>query len=122
MKNKNAMAILVSGILAATAATNVYAAPFGASPGGAPGGGSSTVSWSGAAEITGALKAKGKTYRSTSADENAVLIDTSGKVVLTAPTVKKSGGTSASDAYSFYGTNSASLEKNKVYVRGGMNH
>ncbi|MBR1397651.1 MAG: hypothetical protein IJ563_08985 [Selenomonadaceae bacterium] len=80
---------------------------------GTPGGGSSSssVTWSGATSITSAATETGKTYTSTSADQNAVLINTSDSVVLTNATVKKSGGTSASDDYSFYGINSAVMCK-----------
>ena len=77
--------------------------------GGGEGGGSSSssVSWSGAISITSAGTYSNQTYTSTTADQNAVLISTTGKVNLTNATVTKSGGTSASDNYSFYGINSA---------------
>nr|MCR4922884.1 hypothetical protein [Lachnospiraceae bacterium] len=91
---------------------------------GAPGGGSSTsVSWSGASTITSATTESNKTYTSTSADENALLVNTSSgtKVTLENPTVEKSGGTSASDNYSFYGINSAIMCKGggETTITGG---
>ena len=76
-----------------------------------PGGGTTNVSWSGATTITGAASTSNKTYSSTQANQNALLISTSKAVTLTNPTVTKSGGTSAGDAQSFYGTNSAVMCK-----------
>lgn len=89
--------------------------PAGDPPDAPPGGGgsSSSVTWSGNTEITSAAGTSGETYSSTNADENALLVNTSENVTLINPTVNKSGGTSASDAYSFYGINSA------VMVKGG---
>ncbi len=73
----------------------------------------STPTWSGATVITSATTTTGQTYTSTTASQNAVLIDTSGAVTLTNPTVNKSGGTSAGDDESFYGINSAVMCKGK---------
>lgn len=91
----------------------IQAPVYAAGPGGSPpgGGSSSNISWSGATTYTSSTSTSGKTYTSTSADENAVLINTTGTVKLTNPTVTKSGGTSASDNYSFYGINSAIMCK-----------
>ena len=75
--------------------------------GGEGGGSSSSVSWSGATTYTSGGSYSGQAYTSTSADENAVLISTTGTVSITNSTFEKSGGTSASDNYSFYGINSA---------------
>lgn len=84
---------------------------FADGPGGesSPGGGSSSssITWVGATEITSAATTTDQTYSSTTASENAVLINTSDAVTLTNPTVTKSGGTSAGDDESFYGINSA---------------
>ena len=91
--------------------------PAGDPPSGAPGGGpgadSSSVSWSGATTITSRKTETGKTYSSTTASQNALLIDTSEDVTITDATVTKTGGTSASDNESFYGTNSG------IMVKGG---
>ena len=94
--------------------------PDGESGGGTPPDGnggnsssSSSVSWSGATEITSGGTYENQTYTSTSSNQNSVLINTSDAVVLTNPTVTKSGGDSAGDEQSFYGTNSA------VMVKGG---
>lgn len=83
--------------------------PGGGNPPG--GGGSSSVSWSGATEISSAGTYSSKTYKSTTSGQNALLVTSSGKVVLKSPTVTKSGGTSAGDDESFYGINSAICAK-----------
>ncbi len=86
--------------------------PGGSQQGGSSGqSGSSDISWSGATEITSATTTSGQTYTSTTSGQNAVLINTSGAVTLTSPTVTKSGGTSAGDDESFYGINSAIMCK-----------
>lgn len=109
MKQK-VLAIIIS--LAMLFAVNLTA--FAESgPGGSPPGGSSSssVSWNGATMITSATTTSNKTYSSTTASQNAVLINTSDNVTLTSPTVTKSGGTSAGDSESFYGINSAVMCK-----------
>ena len=78
-------------------------------PGGS--GGSASVAWSGATTITKATTQTGKTYKSTKASQNSLLVSTSGAVRLVNPTVTKSGGTSAGDSESFYGTNSGVMCK-----------
>ncbi len=79
------------------------------------GGSSSSVSWDGDTEIDSALTSDNPVFNSTSSGQNAVLIDTNEAVVLNNPTVTKTGGDSAGDNESFYGTNSA------VMVKGGSN-
>ncbi len=74
---------------------------------------SSSVSWSGATEITSASTVESPTYTSSSSGQNAVLVNTSETVTINNATVTKSGGDSAGDNESFYGTNSA------VMVKGG---
>ena len=87
--------------------------PNGEGGGGTPpegeggGGSSSSVEWTGATTYTEATVTSAQAYTSTTADENAVLISTTGTVTLNNATVTKTGGTSASDNYSFYGINSA---------------
>ena len=71
---------------------------------------SSSVSYSAKTSITAATTQSGQTYTSTTSDENAILISTDATVVLTNPTVTKSGGPqNASDEYNFYGVNAAVL-------------
>ncbi|MBQ6976144.1 MAG: hypothetical protein IJQ16_06300 [Selenomonadaceae bacterium] len=82
---------------------------------------SSSVSWSGATEITSAGTFESPTYTSTSSGQNAVLVNTSDAVVINNATVTKSGGDSAGDNESFYGTNSAILVKggSSTTINGG---
>ena len=82
---------------------------FAAPPGGSSS--SSSITWSGASTITSATAQTGQTYSSTTASQNALLVNTSGNVYLINPTVTKSGGTSAGDEESFYGINSAVMCK-----------
>ncbi|MBQ7476622.1 MAG: hypothetical protein IJT06_04430 [Selenomonadaceae bacterium] len=72
---------------------------------------SSSVTWSGATEITSAGTYNDQTFTSTSSNQNALLINTSEDVTLNNVTVTKTGGDSAGDEQSFYGTNSGVLAK-----------
>lgn len=86
--------------------------PGGAPPGGAPGGSSSSsVTYSGATSISSSDTQTNQTYSSTSADENALLIDTSDSVTITNPTVTKSGDSDGGDNCNFYGINSGIMVK-----------
>ena len=111
--------MLLALLLLSALSLSALAAPPAAPPGG--GGSSTSVSWSGATTVTSASSQSGQTYASASADENALLIDTTENVTITDPTVIKSGGTSASDNYSFYGINSGILAKGgtSVTITGG---
>ena len=80
-------------------------------PGGAPGGSSVDIVYTGAVEITSADSQSGKTYASTSSDENALLIATSDDVTITNPTVTKSGNSDGGDNCNFYGLNAGILVK-----------
>ncbi len=85
----------------------------GGGEGGQPGGSSSSVTWSGATEITDGGTYSNQTYTSTTANQNALLIDTDENVTLTNATVRKSGSGDGGDNSSFYGTNAG------VLVKGG---
>ena len=94
--------------------------PGGTPPGGFGGGNggpgvssSSSVDYSGAVEIASADSQTGQTYTSTTADESALLISTSGEVTVTDPTVNKTGDSDGGDNCNFYGLNAA------VLVKGG---
>lgn len=116
MKNKKRlMAAILS---AALAFTPVYtfaasAAPAEEASKAAPGASSTSVTYSGATEITAKDSQTKGTYESTKADENALLINTSDAVTVTNPTVTKSGDSDGGDNCNFYGINSA------VMVKGG---
>ena len=84
----------------------------GPGSGGGPGG-SSSVTYSGAVEITSSDSQNGQTYASTTSDESALLISTSSDVSISDSTVTKSGSSSGGDSCNFYGLNAA------VLVKGG---
>ena len=65
------------------------------------------VSWTGAETITTAAAETGLSYSSSTADENALLVNTSEAVTITDPTVTKSGDSDGGDNCNFYGINSA---------------
>ena len=85
----------------------------GGTPPDAPGGSSSSssVTWSGATEITAGGTFANQTYTSTTADQNALLVNTSDAVAITNPTVQKTGDSNGGDNTSFYGTNAAIMVK-----------
>ena len=84
----------------------------GGGPGGAPGGGSSSeVVYAGAEEITSEASQDGKTYSSTSADESALMVNTSDSVTITNATVTKTGDSDGGDNCNFYGQNAALIVK-----------
>ena len=78
---------------------------------GDPGGSSADIDYTGAVEITSTDSQSGKTYASTSSDENALLIATSDDVTITNPTVTKSGDSDGGDNCNFYGLNAGVLVK-----------
>ena len=104
----------ISVVLALILTLALPAAAF-AAPGGSPPGSSSssTVRYSGATTITSAASQSGKTYASTTADQNALLISTSDAVTIANPTVTKSGDSDGGDNCNFYGINSG------IMVKGG---
>ena len=91
--------------------------PGGNAPGGmgGPGSGAASVTYTAATEITQAAELTDGTYTSETADENAVLINTSESVTLTNPTVTKTGDSDGGDSCNFYGLNAA------VLAMGGAN-
>ena len=111
-KNKSFIAFFLTTALTISMPLSAYADEPGGTP---PGGGQSvsSVTWSGATEITSSKSVSSPKYSSTTADQNSVLINTSGSVTLKSPTVTKSGNSSGGDNCNFYGVNSA------VMVKGG---
>ena len=84
-------------------------APSGA-PGGAPGGSSSAdVEYKAATEITSADTQEGQTYSSTTADESALMVNTSDAVTISNATLTKTGDSDGGDNCNFYGLNAALL-------------
>lgn len=81
-------------------------------PGGTPSGMSSgNVSYSAASEITESSTVSKKTYKSETADENALSVNGDIEVTATGITVSKTGDSSGGDNANFYGTNSAVIAK-----------
>ena len=93
----------------------------GGAPGGAPGGSSTDINYSGAVEISSADTQSGQTYDSSASDENALLISTSDDVTITDPTVTKTGDSDGGDSCNFYGLNAAVLVKDgaQTTITGG---
>ncbi|MBR2589662.1 MAG: hypothetical protein IKE65_01920 [Clostridia bacterium] len=111
-----AVTLIFTLILTACVKNNQADAPPDGGEGGGsggPGGSSASVSYSGATTIEAADTQTDKTYTSTIADENALLIDTGENVIINNPTVTKSGDSDGGDNCNFYGINSA------VMVKGG---
>ena len=74
-----------------------------------PGGGSSDFEYSGATEITEASVISGENYDSATADESALIVDTTDEVALSGITVSKTGDSNGGDNCNFYGLNAALL-------------
>ncbi|MCR5201787.1 MAG: hypothetical protein K6D02_01650 [Lachnospiraceae bacterium] len=112
------LAWVMAAALTFTVPAVVTAAPGGDAPGGSSS--SSSVTYSGATTYTSATETSGQTYSSTTADENAVLINTSDTVTLTSPTVTKSGDSDGGDNCNFYGINSAitAMGGGTTYITG----
>ena len=89
-------------------------------PGG-PGGSAADVTYTAATEITAAETQSGKTYASTAANENALLITAKEAVTIENPTVTKTGDSDGGDASNFYGLNAGILCKDgaNVTITGG---
>jgi hypothetical protein len=85
------------------------------------GGSAADVSYTAANEITATETQSGKTYASTAANENALLISTTESVTLENPTVRKTGDSNGGDASNFYGLNAGILCKGgaNVTISGG---
>ena len=84
-------------------------APGGFGGGTPPEGGTASFEYTAAAEITEAAELTGQTFSSDTADENALLINTSESVTITDSAVTKSGDSNGGDNCSFYGQNAALL-------------
>ena len=87
--------------------------PGGFGGGTPPGGGTSDFSYTGATEITEAAEQADQSYSSDTADESALIVNTTDNVSITNPTVTKTGGSDGGDNCNFYGLNAG------VLVMGG---
>ena len=89
----------------------------GTPPGGAPGfgggtppgGSTSSFEYTAAVEITETAEQDGQTYLSNTADESALIVNTTDSVTITNPTVTKTGDSNGGDNCNFYGLNAALL-------------
>ena len=86
----------------------------GSAPGGfggstPPGGKSSDFTYTAATEITSATEEADGVYESETADESALIVNTTDEVALTNPTVTKTGSSDGGDNCNFYGLNAALL-------------
>jgi hypothetical protein len=83
--------------------------PSGA-PGGAPGASSSSANLAGAYTVDGKTATQtGQTYAASKTDQSAIYVLNKGNLTLKNATIKTSGGSSSSDASSFYGLNAGVL-------------
>ena len=122
---RSMMAIFLAGAMMMSASFSVSAEEPPEPPGGFEGGGdmgggsfpgsssASDLTYSGATEVTDSQTLSAGSYSSSTADENAILVDTSSEVTIESPTVTKSGDSDGGDNCNFYGINSA------VTVKGG---
>ncbi len=74
-----------------------------------PGGGTTSFEYKAATEITEAAELSDGTYTSETADESALMVDTSESVTITGATVTKTGDSNGGDSCNFYGLNAALL-------------
>ena len=117
----SALALLMVLSIAGTCLAAPPGEPPSGGPGGAPGNQGTSVTWTGAKEISAEASESEQAYTSTSADENALLIDTDAAVTITDPTVTKSGDSDGGDNCNFYGINSGIMVKGggTVTITGG---
>ena len=90
------------------------AAPGGNPPSGGGFGGmgaSGNVTYTAATSISSAAETTGETYASTTADESALIVDTTEAVSVDQATVTKTGDSDGGDNCNFYGLNAAVLAK-----------
>ncbi len=78
-----------------------------------PGGGTSSFEYAAATEITEAAELSGQTFASETADESALIVNTTDAVSIENPTVTKTGDSDGGDNCNFYGLNAG------VLVMGG---
>ncbi len=95
--------------------------PSGGMPGGPGGGSSADIDYKGSVEIASSETQEDQTYESTTSDESALLITANDAVVITNPTVTKTGDSDGGDNCNFYGLNAAVLCKDgaDVTITGG---
>ena len=88
---------------------------------GGPGSRQKDIKYTGATSLTGAATENGATYKSSKSDESALLISTKEAVIISQPTITKTGDSDGGDNCSFYGVNAALLVKggSTTIIKGG---
>ena len=74
-----------------------------------PGGGTSSFEYAASVEITEAAESTDQAYASETADESALIVNTSDAVTIANPTVTKTGDSDGGDNCNFYGLNAGLL-------------
>ena len=74
-----------------------------------PGGGTSSFEYAASVEITEAAESTDQVYASETADESALIVNTSDAVTIANPTVTKTGDSDGGDNCNFYGLNAGLL-------------
>jgi hypothetical protein len=97
--------------------------PAGGKPAGAPGGSSSQTDEPSTSYLLAGTSAdrSGASFTATGTDQSAILVAKGGHLILTDPSITKSGNSKSTDESSFYGLNAAVLTENggKTTITGG---
>ena len=127
---KKLLTVGIAGLMFLASGMPVFAQdggqPGGTAPSGGGGGGADTMTYDYSGSVSGALSADGQevtsdgeTYSTSTADQNAALVDNAGTLTITNGTLNKSGDDSNGDNCNFYGINSILLALNsgsKAYI------
>ena len=127
---KKLLTVGIAGLMFLASGMQVFAQdggqPGGTPPSGGGGGGADTMTYDYTGSVSGVLSADGQevtsdgeTYSTSTADQNAALVDNAGTLTITNGTLNKSGDDSNGDNCNFYGINSILLALNsgsKAYI------
>ena len=127
---KKLLTVGIAGLMFLASGMQVFAQdggqPGSTPPSGGGGGGADTMTYDYSGSVSGALSADGQevtsdgeTYSTSTADQNAALVDNAGTLTITNGTLNKSGDDSNGDNCNFYGINSILLALNsgsKAYI------
>ena len=127
---KKLLTVGIAGLMFLASGMQVFAQdggqPGSTPPSGGGGGGADTMTYDYTGSVSGVLSADGQevtsdgeTYSTSTADQNAALVDNAGTLTITNGTLNKSGDDSNGDNCNFYGINSILLALNsgsKAYI------
>ena len=116
------IALAAQMVSCCTTALAAEALNMAGSPPDKPGNNSTAnVSYNGVETITSAATQSGQTYTSYTADQNALLVNTSENVTVNDPTAEKTGDSDGGDNCNFYGINSAimAMGGTTLTIKGG---